>query len=105
MGEQQADDAGISAIRCHGPHQRRHAARIRRVPAELSAPVEDYLKAIYELERSGEPGVVQHADEELVVACGEGALAVAELQRAGGRRLSAQEFLRGHRLPAGARFA
>jgi len=30
---------------------------------------------------------------------------VAELQRAGGRRLSAQEFLRGHRLPAGARFA
>jgi len=57
------------------------------------------------VERSGEPGVVQHADEELVVACGEGALAVAELQRAGGRRLSAQEFLRGHRLPAGARFA
>ena len=31
------------------------SARIRRVPAELSAPVEDYLKAIYELERSGEP--------------------------------------------------
>ena len=55
--------------------------------------------------RSGEPGGVPHADEELVVACGEGALAVAELQRAGGRRLSAQEFLRGHRLPAGARFA
>jgi methionyl-tRNA formyltransferase len=57
------------------------------------------------VERSGEPGVVQHAGDELVVACGEGALAVAELQRAGGRRLSAQEFLRGHRLPAGARFA
>jgi len=57
------------------------------------------------LECSGEPGVVQQAGDELVVACGEGALAVAELQRAGSRRLSAEEFLRGHRLRAGARFA
>ena len=57
------------------------------------------------VERSGEPGTIQQASDELVIACGEGALAVAELQRAGGRRLSAQEFLRGHRLPAGARFA
>lgn len=57
------------------------------------------------VERSGEPGAVQQAGDELVIACGEGALAVAELQRAGGRRLSTQEFLRGHRLVAGARFA
>jgi len=57
------------------------------------------------VERSGEPGAVQQASDELIIACGEGALAVAELQRAGGRRLSAREFLRGHRLPAGARFA
>jgi methionyl-tRNA formyltransferase len=57
------------------------------------------------VERSGEPGAVQQAGDELVIACGEGALAVAELQRAGGRRLNAQEFLRGHRLAAGARFA
>jgi methionyl-tRNA formyltransferase len=57
------------------------------------------------VERSGEPGAVQQAGDELIIACGEGALAVAELQRAGGRRLSAQEFLRGHRLPAGVRFA
>ena len=57
------------------------------------------------VERSGEPGAVQQASDELIIACGEGALAVAELQRAGGRRLSAQEFLRGHRLPAGVRFA
>ena len=40
----------------------------------------------------------------LVVGCGEGALEILELQRAGGRRLTAPEFLRGHRLPAGARF-
>ncbi|HJY77654.1 MAG TPA: methionyl-tRNA formyltransferase [Burkholderiales bacterium] len=40
----------------------------------------------------------------LIVGCGEGALEVLELQRAGGRRLGAPEFLRGHPLPAGARF-
>jgi methionyl-tRNA formyltransferase len=53
----------------------------------------------------GEPGAVLSAQEEVVIACGEKALAVSELQRAGGRRLSAGEFLRGHPLPAGARFA
>lgn len=40
----------------------------------------------------------------LIVGCGERALEILELQRAGGRRLSASEFLRGHPLPAGARF-
>ena len=53
----------------------------------------------------GEPGAVLDARDEVVIACGEKALAVSELQRAGGRRLSAREFLRGHPLPAGARFA
>jgi methionyl-tRNA formyltransferase len=53
----------------------------------------------------GEPGTVLEMQNELVIACGERALAVSELQRAGGRRLSAVEFLRGHRLAPGARFA
>ena len=53
----------------------------------------------------GQPGVVLDAHDEVVIACGEKALAVSELQRAGGRRLSAQEFLHGRPLPAGARFA
>jgi len=57
------------------------------------------------VDQSGEPGTVQDSSEELVIACGEKALAVCELQRAGGRRLSAREFLHGHRLPAGTRFA
>src|SRR6185503_4359301 len=42
--------------------------------------------------------------DSLVVGCGQGALEILELQRAGGRRLSAPDFLRGHPLPAGARF-
>ena len=53
----------------------------------------------------GEPGTILQAGQELLVACGEQALAISALQRAGGRRLSAQEFLRGHPLAPGARFA
>ena len=58
------------------------------------------------LEEAGEPGaIIRASSEELVVACGQGALAVSELQRAGGRRLTAGEFLRGHPLPRGTRCA
>ncbi|HEX4928683.1 MAG TPA: methionyl-tRNA formyltransferase [Burkholderiales bacterium] len=51
----------------------------------------------------GEPGTVLDA-RELLVACGSGALRLLELQRAGGRRVSAAEFLRGRPLPIGTRF-
>jgi methionyl-tRNA formyltransferase len=54
----------------------------------------------------GAPGeVLSSSDEDVVVACGEGALALAELQRAGARRLGARDFLRGHPLEPGSRFA
>jgi methionyl-tRNA formyltransferase len=42
--------------------------------------------------------------EKLTVGCGEGALEILELQRAGGKRLAAEHFLRGHPLRLGARF-
>jgi methionyl-tRNA formyltransferase len=42
---------------------------------------------------------------DLLIACGEQALAVLELQRAGGRRQSAAEYLRGHPMAVGARLA
>jgi methionyl-tRNA formyltransferase len=52
----------------------------------------------------GTPGTVVRADSGgLVVACGEGALAVRELQRAGGRRLSAADFLSGNPIETGSR--
>ena len=51
----------------------------------------------------GSPGDVLAADDALLVACGEGALAVTELQRAGGRPLPASEFLRGRALLPGTR--
>ena len=40
-------------------------------------------------------------DAGIVVACGEGALCITELQRPGGKRLPAADFLRGHSLQVG----
>jgi methionyl-tRNA formyltransferase len=54
----------------------------------------------------GEPGLILAVDKRgIVVACGEGALCLTELQKAGGKRLSAQQFLAGTPIRAGARFA
>jgi methionyl-tRNA formyltransferase len=52
------------------------------------------------------PGTIlsASASDGLVVACGEGALALDELQKAGGKRLAAADFLRGTRLEPGRRF-
>lgn len=51
---------------------------------------------------SGTPGTVLSASGEgLRVACGEGALTVLELQKAGGRRLAAAAFLAGQSLAPG----
>jgi methionyl-tRNA formyltransferase len=53
----------------------------------------------------GIPGEVLNSHPSgLVVACGEGALLITELQRSGGKRLAAAEFLRGFPLSAGERF-
>ncbi len=53
----------------------------------------------------GEIGQVLRVDRQaVVVACGAGALAISELQKAGGKRLSVQQFLAGHPLQAGDRF-
>lgn len=50
----------------------------------------------------GAPGRVLQANPEgLVVGCGSGALRILELQRSGGRRLPAAEFLRGFPLRPG----
>ena len=50
-------------------------------------------------EGAGRPGTV--LDDRLTVACGEGAVRLVAVQRAGARPLSAEEFLRGAPLPAG----
>ncbi len=53
----------------------------------------------------GEIGRILAVDRSsVVVACGEGALAISELQKAGGKRLPVQQFLAGHPLKVGDRF-
>ena len=42
---------------------------------------------------NGQPGRV--LDDKLTVACGNGAVRIVELQRAGGKPMPAEEFLRG----------
>jgi methionyl-tRNA formyltransferase len=51
---------------------------------------------------AGEPGAV--LDGELAVACGEGAVRLLQVQRAGGKPMAAAEFLRGVPVKAGTRF-
>ena len=54
---------------------------------------------------TGAPGTVLSADESgVVVACGEGALRLVELQKPGSRRMPVGEFLRGFPVSAGERF-
>ena len=48
---------------------------------------------------SGRPGHILAADGDgIVVACGEGALCLTELQKPGGRRLASADYLRGNPL-------
>jgi methionyl-tRNA formyltransferase len=51
---------------------------------------------------SGAPGTV--LDDNLAIACGEGAIRILELQREGKARMKSVDFLRGTPLKAGARF-
>ena len=52
---------------------------------------------------NGRPGIILQADRDaLLVACGEGALCLDEVQQPGGRRLPAAEFLNGAPVSVGA---
>ena len=52
---------------------------------------------------SGAPGQVLAADpkEGLVIACGEGAVRILEVQAPGGKAMRAEDFLRGHQIALG----
>ena len=49
-------------------------------------------------EGEGTPGSILKADpkEGLVIACGKGAVRILELQAPGGKRMRAEDYLRGH---------
>jgi methionyl-tRNA formyltransferase len=57
------------------------------------------------VEQSGGIGEILSADKNgIIIACGQDALRILELQREGGRRMNAAEFLAGHVLNAGGKF-
>jgi methionyl-tRNA formyltransferase len=74
------------------------ATMLRDTPVKL-------WRGAAESERApAEPGTVLAADGRgVLVACGDGALRITELQRAGGRRLAAREFLAGFAIAPGER--
>jgi methionyl-tRNA formyltransferase len=51
----------------------------------------------------GEPGAL--LDDRLTIACGKGSVRILQLQRAGGKAMGAEEFLRGTPLAPGTRLA
>jgi methionyl-tRNA formyltransferase len=75
----------------------------------MTAQGQRQLLKIWEAEavsdsQTGEPGTLLRTEKSgIVVACGSGALRLLMLQREGGRRLSAAEFLTGHQLRPGER--
>ena len=76
------------------------AVRAFRPAPGATAPLGDEVLKIWRarvVEACGAPGTRVDGDR-LVVACGESALEIQELQRAGGRRMSAADFLRGRPL-------
>jgi methionyl-tRNA formyltransferase len=118
--------SGVARANPQSPAGVTYAAKIGKRETEL-----DWRRPAAELERAVRafrptPGAGTHLDgqpikvwrarvvgqhlppgavgEPLVVGCGEGALEILELQRAGGKRLAAADFLRGHPLRPGARF-
>jgi methionyl-tRNA formyltransferase len=71
----------------------------------LSGQPQPLLLKLWQAEvvsQSGAPGEILMADKNgIVVGCGQDALRVLTLQREGGRKMSAQEFLAGHALKPG----
>ncbi len=74
----------------------------------LPAEPKPHLLKIWQVEvapGSGQPGEILEAGKAgIVVACAPAALRILSLQREGGRRMTAQEFLTGHPLEPGKRF-
>jgi len=71
----------------------------------LGGTVIKIWRARIEPDSAGMPGIVLAAGPDgIVVGCGDGALRISELQRAGGKRLAAQAFLAGFKLGPGMRF-
>jgi len=54
-------------------------------------------------EGAGRPGEILRADPKqgLVIACGDGAVKILEIQAPGGKKMRAEDYLRGHAMETG----
>ena len=72
----------------------------------VSVPVQgERLKLLRAVncEGAGEAGTVMKADPKngMIIACGQGAVRILEVQAPGGKRMRAEDYLRGHGIPEG----
>jgi methionyl-tRNA formyltransferase len=63
------------------------------------------IKALRTTRGDGSGALGTVLDERLTIACGNGAIRIVELQRAGGKPMKAEDFLRGTPVPPGTRLA
>jgi len=74
------------------------------IPADDKPRLLKLWRAEVEPNLTGPPGTILRADKDgIIIACGQQALRIHQLQREGGRKMTAQEFLAGHPLPPGTR--
>jgi methionyl-tRNA formyltransferase len=99
------DDAFLD-WRCSAIDLERVVRAMRPAPGAQTVSGPDALK-VWRADLAsgrGDAGTVLRADVSgIVVACGDGALRLLEVQRSGGRRLSVADYLRGAKLAAGDR--
>ena len=75
------------------------------LPDEPKAPLLKIWEGAVVSETSSTPGRILSASKDgIVVSCGQDSLRILQLQREGGRRLTAQEFLTGYPLAIGTSF-
>ena len=78
------------------------------VPGQQAHPAKPQLLKVWRAEvvqTGGQPGLVLAADKAgILVGCGQEALRILELQREGGRRMAAGDFLAGFPIKAGHQF-
>ena len=80
-----------------------HIRGVTPVPGAWTR-LHDKILKVYRAEVAdgkGVAGTVLHTDGRVVVACGQGALALLELQAEGRRRLGVKDFLNGYRIESG----
>jgi methionyl-tRNA formyltransferase len=73
-------------------------------PGAFSEVKGERLKILYSEPAAGKGPAGEIIGDDLTVACGEGALRLLKVQRAGGKAMMAQDLLKGFALSKGARF-